>query len=255
MKNNPKLLTVGSVWESKNYGSFEVIEYEGCRSITVRFLETGFEIKSRPDSVRSGAIKDRMAISVCGVGFMGDGCYGRNSKYYSVWASMLNRCYSAKFHDKYPTYNDCSVCSEWHNFQNFAGWCEENYPKNCDSSIHLDKDLKIIGNKVYSPDSCLFVPSLVNSFILIGGAFNGGRMIGSVFSDRLCKFKSQCSNPLTGEKEYIGIYANELDAHLAWRERKSELAYELAMIQDREEVKQALLNWKEALDNKLIHPY
>ena len=40
MKNNPKLLTVGSVWESKNYGPFEVIEYEGCRSITVRFLET-----------------------------------------------------------------------------------------------------------------------------------------------------------------------------------------------------------------------
>lgn len=33
--------------------------------------------------------------------------------YYKRWRNMLERCYSAKHHAKYPTYKNCTVCDEW----------------------------------------------------------------------------------------------------------------------------------------------
>ncbi|AAW67498.1 hypothetical protein [Listonella phage phiHSIC] len=205
--------------------------------------------------MRDGRVKDRLARSVCGVGFIGDGMYqptvnGKMSKVYSCWNSMLGRCYDENLRHKHPTYKDCTVCDEWHNFQNFAEWHEANYPKD-GKSYQLDKDLKVIGNKDYSPEKCMFVSVEINHFTIDSGASRGKYMIGVCKSGE--KLIAQCSNPITGEHEYLGLFDNELKAHLAWRNRKSWMAYELAMIQGREEVKQALLNWKRALDNFEIH--
>ena len=54
------------------------------------------------------------------------------------------------------TYIGCTVCELWHNFQNFAEWYDENYSAGMEG-YHLDKDIKIKGNKVYSPSTCMFV--------------------------------------------------------------------------------------------------
>lgn len=66
---------------------------------------------------------------------------------------MLQRCYDKDSLEKNPTYKDCTVAEEWHNFQNFAEWFKENYIE----GYHLDKDIKIKGNRVYGPDRCMFV--------------------------------------------------------------------------------------------------
>ena len=58
-----------------------------------------------------------------------------------------------------PTYIGCTVCIEWNNFQNFAGWFNENYIEGYD----LDKDIKVNGNKVYSPVTCLIVTPKENT--------------------------------------------------------------------------------------------
>lgn len=252
-------ITVGSVWDSNGYGKFEVVKYKSCHDVTVRFIETGFKTSCRSGNIKVGNVKDRLSPKVYGVGFVGVGGYKSDinrvrTKSYEAWVNMLARCYSESYKQKYPTYKGCTVCEEWHNFQNFAEWFYENYPKD-DHKYHLDKDLKVIGNKIYSSRTCMFVPPLVNLFTTDRGIARGRYMVGVSFSKISGNFQSQCKNPLTGKQLSIGYFDTELEAHLAWRKRKSELAYELAMIQDREEVKQALLNWKEALDNNLIHPY
>lgn len=248
-------VSVGSVWESRNFGAFEVVDYRGCHNVVVRFIETGFETRTTANYVRVGVVKDRLARSVCGVGFIGHGRYqptanGKISKSYSQWKDMIVRCYDENLRHKHPTYKDCTVCDEWHNFQNFAEWHEANYPKD-GKPYQLDKDLKVIGNKVYSPETCMFVSSAVNKFTVDCGSSRGEHMVG------VCKpgerLIARCRNPITGKHEHLGLFDNELKAHLAWRNRKSWMAYELAMTQDMSEVKQALLNWKRALDSFEIH--
>jgi hypothetical protein len=252
-------VTVGSVWDSNKCGKFVVEEYKNANSVTVRFLETGFETTSTSGNIRHGEVRDKLSRSVYGVGIIGAGEYavsknGKQVRMYKVWKGMIERCYESKRQKSSPTYKGCSVFVGWHNYQNFAKWYCDNYPRD-GAGYHIDKDLKVIGNKVYSPETCMFVSHKVNSFILCRDKLMGDFLVGVTVEKKSGRFVAKCNNPFTTTNEYLGCFIGEVEAHLAWRKRKSELAYELAMIQDREEVKQALLNWKDALDSNKIHPY
>lgn len=144
--------------------------------------------------------------------------------FYRVWTSILERCYSDKFHQTNPTYRDCKVCDEWLIFSNFKRWMETQDWR----GKHLDKDLLVEGNKVYSPDTCIFVNQIINSFVTDRKNDRGQYMIGVNWHKRTGKFVSQCSNPFIGRQEHLGLFTNELDAHLAWKARKHELACILA---------------------------
>lgn len=159
--------SVGKVFDSANYGRFVVEEYINSSNVTVRFLETGGVKKTKYCHVLSGGVRDDMFPSVCGVGYIGNGNYksriGRvKTTCYHKWRSMINRCYSDEYHKLKPTYKDCTVCEEWHNFQNFAKWFEDNYPQD-GKDYQLDKDIKVRGNRVYSPDTCMFVSASDNT--------------------------------------------------------------------------------------------
>lgn len=92
-----------------------------------------------------------------------DGLFARcklcvKDKAYIVWGSMLTRCYKDNAN---LTYNDVTVCLEWHNFQNFAQW----YEQNCEYHMQeweLDKDIICKDCKEYSPENCTFVPHEIN---------------------------------------------------------------------------------------------
>jgi len=86
---------------------------------------------------------------------------GKVIKSYKCWSHMLERCYSAKKQLKYPTYIGCTVCDKWLIFSNFKEWYDTNYKE----EFELDKDILVEGNKVYSPDTCCFVPKNINSLI------------------------------------------------------------------------------------------
>ena len=108
-----------------------------------------------------------MRKSVCGVG-INDADYmvsqivnGKQvaCPIYRSWANMLERCYFRKFQDKNPTYADCKVCDGWLTFSNFRAWMlTQDW-----QGKELDKDIKIKGNKVYSPSSCSFVTTKENT--------------------------------------------------------------------------------------------
>ena len=157
--------------------------------------------------------------------------------YYRAWRSMLQRCYSPKLQEKHPTYIGCSVSEEWIRFSNFRRWMEAQDWE----GLHLDKDLLFDGNKVYSDETCVFVTQTVNKFTIDSGASRGEWLIGVSWDKGAGKFKSQCCNPLTKKREYLGLFINELEAHQAWLKRKLELATLLSAEQTDERVAKALI--------------
>lgn len=144
--------------------------------------------------------------------------------YYSTWKEMLRRCYSKRYQTRFPTYKECTVCDEWLTFSKFKSWMmNEDW-----EGKELDKDLLQGGNKVYCPEYCVFVHNKVNSFFNNHGNARGEHMIGANWHRRSKKFTSQCSNPFTNKSEYLGYFVTEIEAHLAWKARKHELACLLA---------------------------
>lgn len=157
--------------------------------------------------------------------------------FYRVWHSMLNRCYSSKYQERRPTYKGCSVSEEWLTFSNFRAWM---VTQDWDGK-QLDKDLLFEGNKIYSPDTCVFVSGMVNNFTIDSGASKGDLMIGVYWHKSTNKFRSKCCNPFINKQEHLGYFDSEQDAHNAWLNRKLELAKELAAIQTDERVAKALI--------------
>lgn len=131
---------------------------------------------------------------------------------YSVWKAMLARCYSNNTKEKRPTYNGVTCCNEWLLFTTFARWFKQNYI----AGYQLDKDILVKDNKVYSPQTCVFVPPEINNFIVLSGSTRGilplgVSMDGTSFRASI-KSKSICN------------VKDSLTAHRLWQKAKLEQA-------------------------------
>ena len=146
-----------------------VIDYKSATQVFVRFDNTPevVIISTTWDRVLKGQTPNPYYPTTCGVGYLGQGDHKRTinrtaTPAYRYWCDMLRRCYDPKFHKREPSYADCMVCDEWHNYQNFAKWFEENYYEIDSDSLDLDKDLLVANNKLYSPKTCWFIPTGIN---------------------------------------------------------------------------------------------
>ena len=145
---------------------------------------------------------------------------------------MIKRCYSKNPSTilQHPSYCDVTVCEEWYNFQNFAEWYYNNLPRY--ENPDLDKDLKIIGNKEYSPHACSFVPTQINSL------FTGNNEVrdlprGVHFCNTKKVYVAQihCGEiTASGNKKqsYLGSYLDKEPAIKAYREAKVKHVKEVA---------------------------
>lgn len=156
--------------------------------------------------------------------------------FYRRWANVLERCYSEKCQAKHQTYIGCTVCDEWLTFSNFKSWMEKQDWR----GKQIDKDLLVKGNKIYSPDTCVLVDAMTNKFTTDCGAARGAWPIGVSFCKRSKKFLSQCCNPFSRKREFLGYFACQQQAHEAWKRRKNELACQLADMQTDQRVADAL---------------
>ena len=135
-------------------------------------FNNGHEMKSQMTHIIKGAISNPFHPSICNVGYIGNGRFKsmvnkKTTQEYEVWRNMLQRCYDEKTQERQPGYKMVKVCKDWHNFQNFAKFYEDNYPKINNLKLSLDKDLLQQGteNKIYSPETCVFLPQYVNNFL------------------------------------------------------------------------------------------
>ena len=136
--------------------------------------------------------------------------------YYRKWVSMLERCYDSKLHLKRPTYIGCSVCSEWLIFTNFKRWMINQDWIGKD----LDKDIKVKGNKIYSPDTCLFVLREINSLLNDCGSRRGIHPKGVSFHKQHKKFVAQID--IKGKIKHLGYYDTPKLAEISYILSKNE---------------------------------
>ena len=178
----------GDICKTNKCGNLKVVKYINSRNVIVEFIDTGYRTTTQAVNINKGNVKDPMRPSTHGIGYIGVGIYKSKSKAYSIWTLMLYRCYSKKSLERNPAYGDCSVSKDWHNFQNFAKWYEENHKY----GYELDKDLLVIGNRVYSKGTCIFVPPKLNCFITNGIASSSKGTIGVTYRRQIKKYVARC---------------------------------------------------------------
>ena len=157
-------------------------------------------------------------------------------KYYEAWRNMLERCYSKKYLESYPSYIGTSVCSEWLYATAFKKWMEEqDWNGKC-----LDKDIIVPGSKLYSPKTCAFVLQATNKFVTARDASRGEYPVGVCLYKPTGKYIASCKNPFTGKQEHLGYFSTPEEAHEAWRKRKYALAQLVAATESDPRVVEAL---------------
>lgn len=206
----------------------KIIEYNSSLDCTVKFLINGLELKNIEYSrIQKGRIKNLFHPRVLNKGFIGQGDFksevnGKAIKEYYIWRGMLTRCYCEKYHILKPTYKDCTVVEEWYNFQNFAKWFEDNYIE----GFELDKDILVKGNKVYSPETCCFVPKEVNILFTKGNKNRGLYPIGVNFNNYKQKYEANLNKK--GVLHYLGVFDKPEEAFQVYKEEKEKYIKEVA---------------------------
>ena len=173
----------GEVGTNNQGVEMRVIACRGRLDLDVEFNDGFIKRNVTYSNFKNGRIKNPYAISVYGVGFLGEGpaivsVNGKQSRQYSTWAMMIQRCYKRYPNSNNETYSECYVCDEWHNFQEFAKWYNDNFYQVEREVMNLDKDIICKGNKMYCPEMCAFVPSRINLLLLKGNKKRGMLPIG-----------------------------------------------------------------------------
>lgn len=137
------------------------------------------------------------------------------------WNKINERCkHNSPFQSSNKTYIGCT--NGFINFQEFAEWCQSQYGylnKDINGHYwHLDKDLLVYGNKVYSPNTCLFVPHRANTLLNNCGASRGNYPLGVNWNKHARKFIAYHKH--RGESRHLGCHLNPFDAHRTWQRAK-----------------------------------
>ena len=220
---------VGSLVKTNNFGYLLITRYVSSREVYSKFIDTGYEVKTTMQKLLKGNINDRLKPTVFGVGVIGecltvDSC-GNRLKEYQVWKGMLERCYSDKFQAKKPTYKGCIVSENFVCYPYFKKWCNNQIGFD-QVGWHLDKDILSKGNKVYSEDTCCFVPQEINSLLVRSNATRGKYPLGVSYLTRLGMFEASVS--LGGRNKRIGRFYNAQEAFYAYKEVKESYIKEVA---------------------------
>lgn len=141
---------------------------------------------------------------------------GADKVSYSVWCQILRRI-TGNHSDKSTNtrYKDVTICDKWLKFANFEEWFDANYVE----GFQLDKDLRVIGSRVYSEDTCEFVPTQINTLLITNHAVRGKYPVGIdivvYLNKSMNKFRARVN--LHGQRKYLGIFDTPEEAFQAYK--------------------------------------
>ena len=148
----------------------------------------------------------------------------RSDDDYYIWHGMIQRCYDRKFQDEHPTYKDCTTCEDWKYFSNFQKWFSE--PDNgYKKGYHLDKDILVKGNKIYSPQTCCFVPVEINSLFTKTNKLRGDLPIGV---QHYANGRYRVFLQYRGYPKYLGVFDDKHEAFMVYKKAKEAYIKEMA---------------------------
>ena len=234
-------INIGDIFTTNQGYKTQVIECKSYYEIRIVFLDNNYQCTVRADHLRKGHVKNPFHRTNSGVGFIGVGKHlacinGVDTPIYKSWCNMLKRCYTKSYQSSRPTYQGCSVAEIWHNFQNFAEWYanQEHYEK----GYHLDKDLLIDGNKVYSPETCVLAPVEINSLFTDHGSARGDYPLGVSFHKHIGKFSASVS--INAKLKSLGYFDTVEQASQAYQVAK------------KANIKRMALEWQDRIDKRLF---
>ena len=245
---------VGKVCKSKSSGDFKIVKYNNAKNVEVQFLKTGYEATVELGHIKIGNVKDPYSPSVYGVGIVGtkypSTINGVITKEYYLWHNMLQRCFNGSFKKKRPTYEGCKVSDKFKSYEYFYEWCNKQIGFD-NQGWQLDKDLLVKGNKVYSEDSCVFLPQEINSLLVKSNASRGEHLIGVCWDKAKKAFKAQVRKN-KGKSEHLGLFKTEIEAFNVYKTAKESYLKEQAnewksQIDDR--AYNALMNYTVEIDD------
>lgn len=228
---NQKIERLGEIKYNKYNVKIEIVEYNTEEDIYVIYnddVNTKTNITYR-EFRKENRLKTPYDKTICGIGYVGVGEWKPSyiddkgnvtpTKEYDAWRSMLRRCYANLENNK--SYIGCSVCEEWHNFQNFAKWYDENYYEVDYEVMQVDKDILKKNNKIYSPDTCIIAPNIINTLFVKNSNHRGKHPIG-VYTHSNGKYIAQCSVKELGRQKFLGDFDNEYNAFIAYKKFKEQ---------------------------------
>lgn len=217
--------------KTNNFGSLmRITNYRNVNDMDIYFEEYNYtKTNVNYGGFKKGAITCPYEPRTYGVGYIGEGRYntsidGKNTKCYKTWNGMLKRCYDPKYIQNHPTYEGCHVHESWHNFQNFAGWFEKNYYKIEGETMALDKDILIKGNKIYSPDTCIFVSQRINSLFIKRDNDRGNFPLGVTYHNE--NYEVRCN--MDKKNKFLGCYKTPEEAFQVYKQYKERYIKEVA---------------------------
>ena len=135
--------------------------------------------------------------------------------FYQAWKGM-------RFRTK-DIYKDATVCDEWRTLSKFKEWFDGHFIE----GYQLDKDLMsaTMPEKLYSPETCVYIPRELNLLFTDRGALRGDLPMGVnwVNRERYGKNRFRAAIQAYSKTTYIGCYSTPEEAHAAYR--KAKLAY------------------------------
>ena len=228
---------VGTRFKTNNYGFCEVVEYVNSRKVVVRF-DSGYVTTSEMGQLRRGDVKDKSLPNIRGVAY-NDYPYpvkinNQHIPEYRLWRNVVER----SFFNLTKAYKDVKMCDDWLHFSKFKSDISSlpNFDKFLNAGWHLDKDILVKGNKIYSLETCCFVPRELNSSFV--GLKNTTKLpLGVKYHKKFKKYVSQIL--INGKKKHLGYFSNPADAFYVYKTAKE------AWLKDVAE------KWKGVVDDKV----
>lgn len=216
----------GRVFKTNKCGDIVVIKYFNATNIIVQFLNTGARTKTCSGDILNGYVKDVFAPNIFNKGYLG--CHDANvtrknpPESYSVWYDMIRRCCCETYKRKKPYYMSSVVDSRFESYFNYRSWCEKQigYGIKDDKGrpFALDKDILVKGNKVYSEDTCCFVPAEINILFVKNNQSRGKYPIGVSFHKARGMLRATFNNKQLGHfnttEEAFYAYKQAKEAHI-----------------------------------------
>ena len=151
-------------------------------------------------------------------------------KEYNAWKRMLERC-TDSYPIKNPAYRGCSPSENFKSYTFFYEWCNKQIGfRRIDEngrSWQLDKDLLVKGNKIYSEDTCVFVPQRINKLLGKSDKRRGEYPVGVCWAKDRNRFRAECNYNNKTQKQ-LGSYDTVEEAFLAYKTFKEALIKQVA---------------------------
>jgi len=161
---------------------------------------------------------------------------GKDIREYKLWKGMLKRCFCEKCKQKYPTYEGVTCSKEWLSMTKFIEDVSQMRGYGFDG-WQLDKDILVKGNKLYSKDTCCFVPAEVNLLLTKCDNSRGKYPVGVCFHKATGKFRADLR--INGKRKHLGYFTTPEEAFQAYKPAKEA------------HIKAVADKWKHLLDERV----